>query len=683
MIHGLEYIAADGRKWREFGSNPVGRFFEIPGDNILIICEGFATGASVYEATGHSVFVAFGAGNLLAVAQQLRTKCPRGTIIMAADNDSSLANNPGLTKAQEAAKAVKGFVALPDFSGIHSEQCSDFNDLARVGGPQAVKTCINEAVPWVDNEDQNDDYSIFPENRGPQDTDFNDLARLSGFNQVKECVEGATSITEKIPSNKPGNFEAIIQRLAALSPLEYDQERKTQAKQLGVRAGTLDVIVKAARVGGPKEVPFVEVEPCPEPIDPAVLLTAIVAAIGRFIVCDPGIAVAAALWCAMTWFVDNIQVAPLAIITAPEKRCVKSLLLSILGRLVRLSVTASNISLSALFRSIEKWQPTLLIDEADTFMRDNDDLKGILNSGHTRDSAFVIRSEGDDHAPTKFSTWGCKAISGIGYFPETLMDRGIILNLRRKLPSERVERIRHADPTLFSDLQEQLARFAEDYAKEVRNARPPLPDSLNDRAQDNWEPLLQIASIAGDEWLQLGTQTAIKLSGNDNLPQSIGTELLSDVMEIFEQKNIGRISTSSLIEALCEDDEKPWATYNKGENITPRQLANKLKGYGIKSTTAIRTGDGVTRGYKKEQFVDAFARYATLTPLQSVTVLQSTTDKDLRGFSKCYMGVDVTDKNQRKSTTSKDCNTVTHRSPPESGAHVFWGEEDDLREVLI
>jgi putative DNA primase/helicase len=116
----------------------------------------------------------------------------------------------------------------------------------------------------------------------------------------------------------------------------------------------------------------------------------------------------------MTWFVDVIQVAPLAIITAPEKRCGKSLLLSTLGRLVRRAIEASNISPSALFRSIEKWQPTLLIDEADSFMKDNEELRGILNSGHTRAGSFVIRSVGDDHVPTRFSTWGCKVISGIG-----------------------------------------------------------------------------------------------------------------------------------------------------------------------------------------------------------------------------------------------------------------------------
>jgi putative DNA primase/helicase len=139
----------------------------------------------------------------------------------------------------------------------------------------------------------------------------------------------------------------------------------------------------------------------------------------------------------MTWFIDVIQVAPLAVITAPEKRCGKSLLLSLFGQLVARPITASNISPAALFRSIDAWNPTLLIDEADAFMKDNEELRGLLNSGHTRDSAYVIRIVGEKFTPTKFNTWGAKALAGIGHVADTLMDRAVILELRRKLPHEK------------------------------------------------------------------------------------------------------------------------------------------------------------------------------------------------------------------------------------------------------
>ena len=129
-------------------------------------------------------------------------------------------------------------------------------------------------------------------------------------------------------------------------------------------------------------------------------------------------------------------------ITAPEKQCGKSQLLTLIGKLSNRPLVASNITTQSLFRVVEAFSPTLLIDEADSFMRENEDLRGIINSGHTRQSAFAIRCVGDNHEPTRFSTWGAKAISGIGSLPDTIMDRAIIFNLRRKLPGEEVERLR-------------------------------------------------------------------------------------------------------------------------------------------------------------------------------------------------------------------------------------------------
>ncbi|HEY5505074.1 MAG TPA: DUF3631 domain-containing protein, partial [Sedimentisphaerales bacterium] len=320
--------------------------------------------------------------------------------------------------------------------------------------------------------------------------------------------------------------------------MQYDQVRKIEAKALGVRPATLDATVKAARKGTEADdLPFTDVDLWSEPVAPAQLLTDIATTIRRFIVCNEEVSHAAALWISMTWFIDIVQVAPLAVITSPEKRCGKSLLLFLLGRLSARAITASNISPAALFRTIDAWQPTLLIDEADAFMKDNEELRGLLNSGHTRDSAYVIRTVGENFTPTKFDTWGAKAIAGIGHVADTLMDRAIVLELRRKLPHEKVERIRNAEQSLFDDLCSKLARFAEDYSEEVRQSRPPLPNSLNDRAQDNWEPLLAIAMTASNEWLLTGTTAALRLSGGESASQTIGTELLSDIQMIFKEQN--------------------------------------------------------------------------------------------------------------------------------------------------
>lgn len=242
-------------------------------------------------------------------------------------------------------------------------------------------------------------------------------------------------------------------------------------------------------------------------------------------------------------------------------------------------------------------------------MKDNEELRGIINSGHTRESAYVIRTVGDSFTPTKFNTWGAKALAGIGHLADTIMDRSVVLELRRKLPNEKVDRLRYAEPDLFNNLRSKLARFAGDYSEAVRLARPHLPSCLNDRAQDNWEPLLAIAMVAGGPWTDIATRAAVKLSGSESPTQTIGTELLADIKEVFEIKEVERISTADLIRALCDDDEKAWLTYNRGKSITPRQLANRLKGYGITSTTLRFRHSGLAKGYEREQFEEVFSRY--------------------------------------------------------------------------
>ncbi len=403
----------------------------------------------------------------------------------------------------------------------------------------------------------------------------------------------------------------IIARLASLSPLAYDRARKDVAERLGVSTTALDKAVALERREGATDnsIGFEDCEPHPHPIDPATLLNELSDTVKRFIVCPDETADAAALWAAFTWFIDVVQVAPIAVITAPEKRCGKSMLLFLLGKLSRRPLTASNISPAALFRVVDAWQPTLLIDEADAFMRDNEELRGLLNCGHTRDSAYTVRIVGEALTPTRFNVWGAKATAGIGHLADTLMDRAIRLELRRKMPHEARSRLRHAPDDLFDTLAAKLARFAEDYRDQVRRARPELPDALNDRAQDNWEPLLAIAECAGPEWLERAWHAALTLSG-DSTAQSVGNELLADIQTVFAHKRVEKISTVDLLHALCEDEEAAWATYNRGNPLTPRQLAKRLNDYGIRSKNIRLMKHGnPQKAFELAQFTEAFARY--------------------------------------------------------------------------
>ena len=403
-----------------------------------------------------------------------------------------------------------------------------------------------------------------------------------------------------------------IARLAALDPVSYDRERAAAAERLEVRTSTLDKLVAAERAenAASKAIELcADIEPCNEPVHVEELLDTIRATILRFVVCDPATVTAATLWAGFTWTIDHVHVAPLAIITAPEKGCGKTQLLDVIGRLSRRNLFASNISPAATFRVIEAKSPTLLIDEADSFFRENEELRGVINSGHTRTSAYVIRTVGDDHEVKQFSTWSAKAIAGIGRLPETVMSRGIVLSLRRKLKTEKVGRLRYAETGLFETLARKLARFGEDYGTAIGRARPDLPEVLSDRAQDNWEPLLAIADLAGGHWPKEARRAALKLSAEDKSVLSSNEELLADIREVLTAAGCDRISMAELTKRLCEDETAPWASWNKGRPMTPRQLGKRLDDFGIKARTISLGQYEKPKGFMREQFEDAFGRY--------------------------------------------------------------------------
>jgi len=432
--------------------------------------------------------------------------------------------------------------------------------------------------------------------------------------------------------NNSGNaLQRAIKALAKLSHLEYEQVRKEKAKELGLRAPVLDKQVEALRESLEEEKPSPSfgdpVEPWPEPIILSQLLDDIRHTVGRYVVCDEETKIASTLWISMTWVMEHVQVAPIAAITAPEKRCGKTTMLSILGKLVCNPMMASNISPAAIYRVIEHFKPTLLMDEIDTFINeDNPEIRGILNSGHTRDMAYVVRNvaNGEDFIPTRFCTWGAKATAGIGEPPETMKDRSVCLRLRRKTGGEKAERLRYAPKDLFVDIQRKLARFAEDYGEAIQEARPDLPDALNDRAQDNWEPLLAIADLAGEDWGRIAREAALKISSTENEPASLATELLRDIQQAFSERG-ERLWTNELLDYLTQHEERPWATYNHGKPITPSQIAKFMRDFDIASVDIKKMRQNL-KGYRLEQFTDAFRRY--LPPAQLENAATALPDAD-------------------------------------------------------
>lgn len=407
-----------------------------------------------------------------------------------------------------------------------------------------------------------------------------------------------------------------LQRLAKLTAVEYDRERKDSAEKMGVRVSTLDDLVaeiqSATHAGeDDKAILFPADDPWPEPVDGAALLTELQTTCARHVVVrSVHDFVAIALWIVLTYLAHAAHILPILNITSPEKRCGKTTLLSVLTRLVFKALATSNITSAALFRIVEQEMPTMLIDEADSFLRpENEELRGIVNSGHGKESAFVIRTVGDDHTPTKFSTFCPKVIAGIGKRAETIEDRSISIELRRKCRNEQVTKLRHVPPENFAVLRQKLTRWAADNAAAFRSARPPIPDEINDRAADNWEPLLMIAQLVGGDWPEKARHAALHLSGVEQDAVSINVELLADIKAVFEHAGKDKLPTRELIVALCADTERPWAAWNRGKEISPHQIAKKLREFDVVART-IRMPDGKTpKGYRLEDFNDAFVRY--------------------------------------------------------------------------
>jgi putative DNA primase/helicase len=317
---------------------------------------------------------------------------------------------------------------------------------------------------------------------------------------------------------------------------------------------------------------------------------------------------AAVLWTVHTFLLDCFGISPRLAITSPEKQCGKTTLLDTLGRLVWRPLPTANATASAIFRVVESQRPTLLIDEADTFLAEKEELRGILNSGH-RKGGSVLRTVGDEFEPRSFSTYSACAIALIGKLPGTLADRSVPIALRRRRPDEAVIPFRFDRTGHLDQLARKAARWAADNADCIRTADPEMPAGMFNRAADNWRPLLAIADAAGGKWPERARQAARQCAGaaaGDD--QSNRVHLLADVRAIFTDRITDRMRSADLVAALVAIEGRPWAEWKRDKAITQNGLARMLKPFGI-APDSVRMGDETPKGYQLAHFADAFARY--------------------------------------------------------------------------
>ena len=450
-------------------------------------------------------------------------------------------------------------------------------------------------------------------------------------------------------------------------------------KELGVSspARLVDAAMPQERSQGDKsagqgsELLLEDPEPWPDPVDGAGLLSEIVATLRRYAVLPEGAAEAVALWVVFAHAHDAFLVAPILALTSPEKRCGKTTVLILAAELTPRPLRTANVTAAVVFRAIDKFHPTLVIDEADTFLRDNEDLRGILNSSHTRRSAAILRCDGDDHDVRQFSTWAPIVIALIGALPSTLEDRAINISMRRKSPGETVERFRIDRTDGLRQVRQKAARWVADNLASLKSADPSVPDAIqSDRARDNWRPLLAIADAAGGEWPARAREVAAAMSGGEPQAESNKVLLLQDLRDLFDSRNVDQLLTDDILGYLKTRDDRPWSEYRDGRPITAPQMSQLLKPFGIKPRQ-IRIGAANKRGCRLADCSDAFARYLQEAP-EPLHLLQDSPSTAYGSLRPLHEPCAVAGPNAQNMLQFNDVAAVAPSDPLSRGEDEEW-----------
>ena len=322
---------------------------------------------------------------------------------------------------------------------------------------------------------------------------------------------------------------------------------------------------------------------------------------------------ALSLWAVHTWVMEAAHATPYILITSPEKRSGKTRVLEVSELIVASPLRTDSISPAALFRVIQQERPTLLVDEIDaTFgAQEREALRGLINGGHTRGGQAVrVSGEGSRMQVQRFETFGPKAFAGIDNrrFPETIRDRAIVIRLRRRTGGGPRFRVRHVAAEV-KPLRDAAESWAAGAVELLRDAEPQLPQALDDRALDIWEPLIAIAELAGGDWPERARLAAVELAGERSEDESAGVRCLRDIRAFFDRVGDSSVASGDLVAELNQLDESPWGSMRDGQGLDERALARQLRPYGIRPR-AVRLPTGHNRkGYPRSVFEDAWERY--------------------------------------------------------------------------
>ncbi|MFL5236329.1 MAG: DUF3631 domain-containing protein, partial [Rhizomicrobium sp.] len=269
------------------------------------------------------------------------------------------------------------------------------------------------------------------------------------------------------------------------------------------------------------------------------------------------------------------------------------------------AVSTVNVSPAYLFRKVgsEDGPPTVLFDEIDTVFgpkaKDNEEIRGWLNAGHRRGAmAGRCVMRGKIVETEELPAYCAVALAGLGWLPDTILTRSVIVRMRRGHAGETVEPFRHRIHSREATaVRMAIEAWAGGQPTEIAHW-PEMPASVEDRDADVWEPLIAVADLVGGEWPNRAREAAVALVADSKESEpSLGIRLLADIKGIFipdGAPDVEAMASKMLLQRLHEIAESPWHDL-KGKPLDERRLSGFLKQYGVKSKT-VRIGDSTPKG---------------------------------------------------------------------------------------
>jgi putative DNA primase/helicase len=412
------------------------------------------------------------------------------------------------------------------------------------------------------------------------------------------------------------DVKLALEELAARTKTATPAERAIERERAVSFVKKVKVVSSAAKVvdafiGAPVEpkdtgLALEDVQPAAEPQDTGTLLRELVELYTRHVVLPAGAETVLAVWTMHTWVPGVSHYTPRLLVTSPTKRCGKTLVLELLEATCARAILSASLTAAVLFRAIEALQPTLLVDEADTFLGENEELRGVINAGY-KSSGTVLRCEGDDHQVTKFRCFAPVAIAAIGNVPATIADRAFTIKMARKGTGEKVERLDRRARAALTAFPPRLSRWAEDHREMLQELTGDAPESLNDRQREISEPLLMIAELAGGTWPATVREAILKLCGASDGESSDRRERLLAAVWALYTSGVDFLTLKEIVSRLLAEDDSEWHEAARGKPLTPVALGRWLAAYGLRSSQPRSAGQ--QRGYLRADLAPVAAKY--------------------------------------------------------------------------